>query len=185
MKKNKIFGLPIASNLGSALTETMKSVSQHEGGIKHGEINLPNFKEEVCTCTDECLGYLTKTCKRIEEPKKEPKQRLEKYSERFDNKENEVVDGIFNPENWGRRVVKQETLEEVAKKKYPMFKGETYIGNNKKMLRRAAFIKGAEWMKERMYSEEEVLEIIDLLFHQYASSFRIDAKEYFLQFKKK
>ena len=66
-----------------------------------------------------------------------------------------------------------------------MFKGETYIGNNKKMLRRAAFIKGAEYMKERMYSEEEVLEIIDSLFHQYASSFRIDAKEYFLQFKKK
>jgi hypothetical protein len=28
-------------------------------------------KEETCTCTDECLGYLTKTCKRIEE---EPKQ---------------------------------------------------------------------------------------------------------------
>jgi hypothetical protein len=110
----KIFDLPIATNLGSALTETMKSVSQHEGGIKQGEINLPSFKEEVCICTDECLGYLTKTCKRIEEPKKEPKQRLEKYSERFDNKENEVVDGIFDSENWGRRVVKQETLEEVA-----------------------------------------------------------------------
>jgi hypothetical protein len=47
MKKNKIFDLPIASNLGNALTETMKSVSQHEGGIKHGEINLPNFKKEV------------------------------------------------------------------------------------------------------------------------------------------
>ena len=42
-----------------------------------------------------------------------------------------------------------------------------------------------EWQQERMYSEEEVLEIIDSLFHRYASSFRIDAKEYFLQFKKK
>ena len=41
-----------------------------------------------------------------------------------------------------------------------------------------------EWQQERMYSEEEVLEIIDSLFHRYASSFRIDAKEYFLQFKK-
>ena len=39
--------------------------------------------------------------------------------------------------------------------------------------------------QERMYSEEEVLEIIDSLFHRYSSSFRIDAKEYFLQFKKK
>lgn len=35
------------------------------------------------------------------------------------------------------------------------------------------------------YSDEEVLEIIDSLFHMYASSFRIDAKEHFLQFKKK
>ena len=39
--------------------------------------------------------------------------------------------------------------------------------------------------QERIYSKEEVLEIIDSLFHRYASSFRIDAKEYFLQFKKK
>ena len=105
-ESKKIFNLPIATNLGNAFTETMKSVSQHEGGIRQGEINLPSFKEEVCICTDECLGYLTKTCKRIEEPE----QRLEKYSERFDNKENEVVDGIFDSENWGRRVVKQETL---------------------------------------------------------------------------
>ena len=27
--------------------------------------------EEDCSCTDECLGYLTKSCKRIEEPKQE------------------------------------------------------------------------------------------------------------------
>jgi hypothetical protein len=33
---------------------------------------MKNKKEqEPCTCTDECLGYLTKTCRRIEE---EPKQ---------------------------------------------------------------------------------------------------------------
>jgi hypothetical protein len=35
------------------------------------------------------------------------------------------------------------------------------------------------------YSEEEVLVIIDDLFRQYANSFRIDAKEHFLQFKNK
>lgn len=39
--------------------------------------------------------------------------------------------------------------------------------------------------QERMYSEEEVLKIIDLLFHKYASSFRVDAKEDFLLSKKK
>lgn len=76
--------------------------------------------EEQCACTDECLGYLTQTCKKIEESNK------------------------------------QETLEEVAKEKYPMFKGESYIGNNKKMLKRAAFINGAKWQQERMYSKEEV-----------------------------
>ena len=41
------------------------------------------------------------------------------------------------------------------------------------------------WQQERMYSEEEVLKIIDLLFHKYASSFRVDAKEDFLLYKKK
>ena len=72
--------------------------------------------------------------------------------------------------------LKQETLEKIAiqKRKELGLKG-TIDG----------FIAGAKWQQERMYSEEEVLEIIDLLFHRYASSFRIDAKEYFLQFKKK
>ena len=41
------------------------------------------------------------------------------------------------------------------------------------------------WKKENRYSEEEVLKIIDLLFHKYASSFRVDAKEDFLLSKKK
>ena len=27
--------------------------------------------KKECECTDECLGYLTKECKRIEEPKQE------------------------------------------------------------------------------------------------------------------
>lgn len=44
---------------------------------------------------------------------------------------------------------------------------------------------GVKWQQERMYSEEEVLKIIDLLFHKYASSFRVDAKEDFLLSKKK
>ena len=46
------------------------------------------------------------------------------------------------------------------------------------------FIKGVKWQQERSYSEGEVLVIIDDLFRQYANSFRIDAKEHFLQFKK-
>ena len=35
----------------------------------------------------------------------EPVQRLEKYSERFDNKNNQIVEGVFNPETWGKRLV--------------------------------------------------------------------------------
>jgi hypothetical protein len=43
-------------------------------------------------------------------PYEEPKQRLEKYSERFDNDES----AIGNPETWGKRIIeepKQETIE--------------------------------------------------------------------------
>jgi hypothetical protein len=32
-------------------------------------------------------------------------ERYEKYSERFDNKDNEIVEGIFNPDTWGKRMV--------------------------------------------------------------------------------
>jgi hypothetical protein len=56
------------------------------------------------------------------------KQRLEKYSERFDNDKSE----IGNPDTWGKRVVeepKQETLEE-----------------------------GAKWQAEKMYSEEDMMD---------------------------
>ena len=69
----------------------------------------------------------------------------------------------------------KETLEEASVRavKSGLFKDETL------------FIAGAKWQQERMYSEEEVLKIIDLLFHKYASSFRVDAKEDFLLSKKK
>ena len=63
----KIFDLPIATNLGSAFTETMKSVSQHEGGIKQGEINLPNFKEEVIK-SEEDAKIFVETMENIPEP---------------------------------------------------------------------------------------------------------------------
>lgn len=37
----------------------------------------------------------------------EYEERFEKYSERFDNKDNEIANGIFNPDNWGKRIIKQ------------------------------------------------------------------------------
>jgi len=61
--------------------------------------------DECCVSAEDChikssIGILS-----------EPKQRLEKYSERFDNNKSQ----IGNPETWGKRI-KQETLEEVAER---------------------------------------------------------------------
>jgi hypothetical protein len=48
------------------------------------------------------------------------------------------------------------------------------------------FEMGAKWQAERMYSEEEVLKLVDGAFRMYASSHRHDAKEWLVeQFKKK
>jgi hypothetical protein len=55
---------------------------------------------------------------------------------------------------------KQETLEEAAEIFYPKHKGLTTTATNKIMLRRAAWIHGAKWMEERMYSEGEVLVLL-------------------------
>jgi len=152
--------------------------------MKNSKIHL-GFENFEVIKTEEDAKIFVETMENIPEPNDKLKkafkefdkqETLEKYSERFNNKENEVVDGIFNPENWGRRVVKQETLEELAER----------LSNTTDEFN--MFIAGAKWQQEQdknLYSEEEVLEIIDSLFHQYASSFRIDAKEYFLQFKKK
>ena len=78
---------------------------------------------------------------------------------------------------------KQEILEEYIREVTKNFKDEMSIKFTSSGIKL-----GVKWQQEqnkKLYSEEEVLEIIDLLFHRYASSFRIDAKEYFLQFKNK
>lgn len=56
--------------------------------------------------------------------------------------------------------MKQETLEEAAKHNYPICDDWNY---GQAMVRRLAFVKGAEWMKERMYSEDEVLRLCNLI----------------------
>jgi len=75
---------------------------------------------------------------------------------------------------------KQKTLEEVAQRLHP----EEWDWRERKI-----FIAGAKWQQERSYNEEEVLELVDMLFHKYSSDFRvsakIDTKEWFEQFKKK
>ena len=44
--------------------------------------------EEQCACTDECLGYLTQTCKRIEESNKQ--ETLEEVAEKYANDWEEI-----------------------------------------------------------------------------------------------
>ena len=101
--------------------------------------------DECCVSAEDChikssIGILS-----------EPKQRLEKYSERFDNKDNELVEGVFNPENWGRRLVKekpkQETLEEFAER-YT----ENWFENGDKSIE--LVIAGAKWQQEQIGNSE-------------------------------
>jgi hypothetical protein len=87
------------------------------------------MKEENCTCTDECLGYLTKTCKRIEE---EPKQ--DKIMERF----------IANAKQ-------EETLEEFIKSYV------NKIDRSEDGLVEQCLKDAIKWQQERSYSEEDML----------------------------
>lgn len=78
--------------------------------------------EEQCACTDECLGYLTQTCKKIEESNK------------------------------------QETLEEAGEKLYPNRESFLYRFQN---IERLAFTAGAKWQKERSYTENQMDDAYD------------------------
>ena len=61
---------------------------------------------------------------------------------------------------------KQETLEEVAEKEFPLLDtqfcrtGATEEENFQLLGHRKSFIKGAKWQAEKMYSEEEVEDLI-------------------------
>jgi hypothetical protein len=87
---------------------------------------------------------------------------------------------------------KQETLEAAAEKKYPL-KGELEI--HFYMVRRLAFINGAKWQSERMYSEKEQLNLLNK-YNEYLFTFidkdvvgigveEEDVIKWFEQFKKK
>jgi hypothetical protein len=92
--------------------------------------------------------------------------------------------------------MKQETLEEVAERFYPLSKGGSMwmpsADDCNKANKQEGFIEGAKWQAERMYSAEEVYDL--LLKHQsdYRSAVRntspldwsFDVKQWFEQFKK-
>ncbi len=52
----------------------------------------------------------------------------------------------------------KETLEEAAEHNYPS--GDDWT-NEQAVIRRLAFKNGAKWMEERMYSEEDMIAIVE------------------------
>jgi hypothetical protein len=138
--------------------------------FKCGESVKKDFKptEEDCSCTDECLGYLTKTCKGIET--------LEQIDQN-------------NPVTRGSTalVYKQETLEEVAERIVKSKVGLHYFGNEnslENLAKKEYVIEGAKWQQERSYSEEEVLELLQDFANDLSDNV-INIKFWFNKFKKK
>ena len=156
-------------------------------------MNKQEWDINTCRYWDMEIGCVRDVCRCEQE---EPKQRLEKYSERFDNKENELVEGVFNPDTWGKRIIeepKQETtLEEVAES-YADFSNDHVpicFGDKFNPTSKADFIAGANWQAERMYSEEEVRNIVEQTIEKFYKHRYVETKSemkelWFEQFKKK
>jgi len=84
--------------------------------------------------------------------------------------------------------MKQETLEEAAKEFYPPTTTDLICSPK---LVRDAFIAGANWQAEKMYSEKEVFVLLNA-FNKHTLKLQslklgnsFDVKEWFEQFKKK
>ncbi len=58
--------------------------------------------KKECECTDECLGYLTKECKRIEEPKQETLEEAayRLSAEKFEPKHIAFMLGVIEGAKW-------------------------------------------------------------------------------------
>lgn len=115
-------------------------------------------------------------------PKEEPKQETLTYSEAAKKEER-----LFN----STMIFKQETLEEAAERFSEQFLNN---GENSEFESQAScigFIAGANWQAKRMYSEEEVEQMInsfEKLCYKYQSNkdwFPSKKSEWFKQFKKK
>ena len=104
---------------------------------------------------------------------KEPKQ------EKWDNLNKELDDAL--EEEFGSEEPKQETLDEVAEK-YAEGKSSNSTFRNTHI---RDFKAGADWQQERMYSEEEVLDLLLKSKIETSNLYYEDMKEWFEQFKKK
>ena len=75
--------------------------------------------KQECECTNECLGYLTKKCRRIEEPKIEtleeaPKEKLDFYQQGFADgikiQQERIKDDIAYNKGFKDAVIKYRTI---------------------------------------------------------------------------
>jgi hypothetical protein len=100
------------------------------------------------------------------------------------NKE-EVVKDLEQMHEWSN-TNKQETVEEAAAREFPLL-NTGFLSDDEEDLHllghRKSFIKGAKWQAERMYSEEEVIQLL-IKFNQEVREIE-DVREWFEQFKKK
>jgi len=128
--------------------------------------------------------------------KQKPKQKLEKYSERFDNKENELVQGVFNPDNWGRRLVKEEPKQETLEEAAEIFVKNRFtkqICNDESYpdiyASKAAIVEShilfAKWQQKISYSEEDMIAFGEFIFKNTLLAHAKGVKSLFEQFKKK
>ena len=80
----------------------------------------------------------------------------------------------------------KETLEEAAERYEETDFNTTPTEESAQMMIQRAFITGAKWQQERMYSEEEVIQkILDFRFISDTDITRDGVKKWFEQFKKK
>jgi hypothetical protein len=115
---------------------------------------------------------------------KDAAQRYEKYSERFDNKDNEIVEGIFNSDNWGRRLVKEEPKQETVEEAFKKYSEYLEDYENKNTYEHG-FKDGAKWQQERSYSEEDIIAFGEFIFKHTLLAHSKGVKNLFEQFKKK
>jgi hypothetical protein len=100
-----------------------------------------------------------------------------------------LIDMMRDDENLGLyEEPKQETtLEEAAVKIYPNNEYEDELYCDIGEVYREKFVEGAKWQQERMYSEEEVLDLLVEFTDSRGKDFITfkDIQEWFKQFKKK
>ena len=160
---------------------------------------MKNPKEEKCTCKEHdpycCqIHGNCPTCVKKEEPKQEncctPLGQIKRYEDCYgcDRKPKQEKLTYTESAKKEERISnctmmkrKQKTVEEAAeyyvKMQYPMGVEKEYPIND--------FIQGAKWMKERMYSEEEVINAFNEGQALNVRGKLIQGKEWFDQFKKK